>query len=30
MSAGEAVDKGFMDGVFGTPGFRTLDAIKVR
>ena len=30
MPAAEAVDKGFMDGVFGTPGFRTLDEIRPR
>jgi len=30
MPPTEAVDKGFMDGVFGTTGFRTLEEIKAR
>ncbi len=30
MTPAEAVDKGFMDGVLGTPGFRTLDEIRAR
>jgi len=28
MTAGEAVDRGFMDGVFGTPRFKTYDEIR--
>lgn len=28
MTANEAVDLGFMDGVFGTPGFKTFDEIR--
>ncbi len=28
MPAAEAVDKGFMDGIFGTPGFKTLDELR--
>jgi ATP-dependent protease ClpP protease subunit len=30
MPAAEAVDLGFMDGVLGTPGYRTLDEIRLR
>jgi ATP-dependent protease ClpP protease subunit len=28
MTAGEAVDLGFMDAVFGTPGFKTYDELR--
>jgi ATP-dependent protease ClpP protease subunit len=28
MTPTEAIDKGFMDGIFGTPGFRTLEEIR--
>jgi ATP-dependent protease ClpP protease subunit len=28
MSPDEAVDKGFMDGVFGSPGFKTFDGLR--
>jgi len=30
MTPDEAVDKGFMDGIFGTAGFKTLEEIKAR
>ncbi len=30
MTPAEAADKGFVDGVFGTPGFRTYEEIQAR
>lgn len=30
MDATESVDKGFMDGVFGSPGFKTFEEIRAR
>ena len=28
MTPTEAIDKGFMDGIFGTPGYRNLDELR--